>query len=100
LIHSKKNGFLFKPGNEKDLAEKLFIVLNDPELRKKMGKESLEIISHHNIDDVIVKVEKVYKQVIEDYQKNPYVKKNQRREVLRRLKKLSIKRFIPQELKV
>ncbi|HOW36382.1 MAG TPA: glycosyltransferase family 4 protein [Candidatus Omnitrophota bacterium] len=44
LIEDGKNGFLFESENISDLAEKMDKLLSDVELRKRLGKSSLEII--------------------------------------------------------
>lgn len=38
------NGFLFLPNNEKDLKEKIMLLLNNEELRIKMGKQGKETV--------------------------------------------------------
>jgi glycosyltransferase involved in cell wall biosynthesis len=43
IIDDGKNGFLFEPKNVVDLSEKLFLLINDQELRLNMSKESIKI---------------------------------------------------------
>lgn len=42
LIHHGENGFLFEPGNEKDLVEKVQTLWGDRTLSKQMGKNARE----------------------------------------------------------
>src|SRR5205823_1625613 len=98
LIHDNENGFLFTPGDEKDLAKKLLRLIQDKELRLRMGKKSLEIIKEHDIDNVIIHVENVYKQVIENYQPNPEKKHKSAAETKRLLR--GLKKLIPAQLVV
>ena len=41
-IIDKKTGFLFEYGNEKELSEKIKLLLKDAKLRKKMEKEAIK----------------------------------------------------------
>ncbi len=100
LIRQNKNGFLFKPGNEKDLANKLLILLKDENLRVGMGKKSLEMIKEHDIQKTAARVEEIYKEVINDYKLTYLDKKIARKGVIKTLKRLNIKKLIPQELQI
>lgn len=54
LVRDGVNGKYFKEGDEDDLVEKIGYILGDPQLRKKMGMRSLEIIKNEvNIHTVI-----------------------------------------------
>lgn len=48
LVKDKKNGYIFQCGNIKDLSEKMNKLIKNSKLRKKMGKESLKIVSKWN----------------------------------------------------
>lgn len=50
LVKHGENGFIYQVGNIHQLAEYLTMLVNDPLLREKMGKRSLEIISCWNIE--------------------------------------------------
>lgn len=67
LVHDNKNGFLFNPGDEKELAAKLTILLKDKKMREKMGDESLKIIKEHDIKKTVVAIENIYKATIRNY---------------------------------
>jgi len=45
LIFEGKNGFSFHHDNEKELAEKINLILTNSDLKKRMGRESQKIIS-------------------------------------------------------
>ncbi len=65
LVHDKKNGFLFKPGNIKEVAENMYTLLTDPNLRKNMSQESLNIIEKHDIQKTIHQFELFYQGAIQ-----------------------------------
>jgi len=66
LIQSDRNGFLFEPDNPKDLAKKIMTLLEDKNLRVKMGEESFKIIQEHDINVITKKMEALYKRLIEE----------------------------------
>jgi len=49
----KGNGFIIKAGDVNDLKEKLETLINDSELRKEMGRKSMEIIRNYSYDKAI-----------------------------------------------
>lgn len=53
LVTEGKNGFFFQDGNAESLAEKINLLLSDPDLAIRMGKESETIIREKiNLDSV------------------------------------------------
>jgi len=64
LIKENKNGFLFEPDNSADLAKKLMTLLENKELRNKMGEESFRIIQEHDINVVTKTLETLYARLI------------------------------------
>ncbi|MEK6645191.1 MAG: glycosyltransferase [Candidatus Firestonebacteria bacterium] len=60
LVHNGENGYLFEPGNSPELADKICKILSDKQLKEKMGKESLEIIKIHELDNVVRQFEAIY----------------------------------------
>ena len=46
LIKNGENGFLYKSGNIKSLSEKAAYLLDEPEERRKMGKEAYKTVSY------------------------------------------------------
>jgi len=55
-----KNGYLFKSGDEKDLSEKIEILLLDKGLCSSMGKKSYKIARDLDINKSVSKLEHVY----------------------------------------
>lgn len=51
LVRAGENGYLFEPGNEQDLGEKLARVLSaSPEERRRMGEVSHTMVKKHDVD--------------------------------------------------
>jgi 1,2-diacylglycerol 3-alpha-glucosyltransferase len=67
LVHDGENGFLFKPGDEYSLAEKLAFLLEDKKLSQKMSEKSLEIIKEHDIQKTVKKVETAFEEAIKQF---------------------------------
>ncbi|WP_291052655.1 glycosyltransferase [Herbiconiux sp.] len=62
LVHDGQNGYLFTPGNAKDLAAKLETVLRAPqEGFDAMKNESLSIVAAHDIDRTLTTFEHLYR---------------------------------------
>lgn len=68
VIKDAVNGFLVKPGDEKDLAEKMKKVLQNPALIKKLSRHAIEPTS---IEINIHKLNNIYKQVLYKKVKTP-----------------------------
>jgi 1,2-diacylglycerol 3-alpha-glucosyltransferase len=64
LVHNGENGFLFEPGDEYSLAEKLSMVLADKKLRNKMSEKSLNIIKEHDIQITVKNVQLAFQDAI------------------------------------
>jgi len=60
LVHHEKNGFLFKRGDSDDMAYYMDVLLEDAELRARMGAESLKIIAKHDRIQVLDQWEEIY----------------------------------------
>ena len=60
----KGNGFLFKPENPKDLAEKSLKLLKNEKLRKKMAIRSFKNSREYDINKSVKKLEEVYHSLI------------------------------------
>jgi len=54
------NGFLFETLNHKDLAEQVLKLITDADLRRKMGKVSLEKVKNYDINKSVELLEEVY----------------------------------------
>ncbi len=61
LVHDGKNGYLFEPGDSMALGKRIVEVFNDIDLRERMGKSSLEIISQHDINMTLETFEDFYR---------------------------------------
>jgi glycosyltransferase involved in cell wall biosynthesis len=68
LVRHGENGFLTVPESSSDLADKLLILLRNPELRQTMGQRSLEIIAAHDREQVLRQWEQLYEHVTHQYQ--------------------------------
>ncbi|MBU0731333.1 glycosyltransferase [Patescibacteria group bacterium] len=64
LVHAGENGFLFAPGDSRQLAEYLLKMINDGDMRESMGIKSLEIIKKHDIERSLDCFEDIYKEAI------------------------------------
>lgn len=64
LIHDGENGYLFEPGNYRELARHIETIFSDASRRAHMGRESLEIIKRHDIDDTLEAFEDLYREAI------------------------------------
>lgn len=72
LVKNDVNGFLFTPGDDKDLAKKLEKLLSEPKLRKQMGEQSLKLIQEHDMDMVMDKIVAVYRDLVKKYKHEAY----------------------------
>lgn len=53
LIEDDKSGLVFLSGDVEDLAEKMFLLMENPELRTRLGENARERIRPHAFDNVI-----------------------------------------------
>jgi glycosyltransferase involved in cell wall biosynthesis len=63
LIIDKENGLLFQTNNERDLAEKIELVYNNPELKTRMTIYGMENIKKYSINNYIKNLYKIYENV-------------------------------------
>ncbi|HYI32240.1 MAG TPA: glycosyltransferase [Glaciibacter sp.] len=62
LVHDGSNGYLFEPGNARDLADKLTAVLTaSPDDLAAMKRESLRLIGAHDINRTLNTFEALYR---------------------------------------
>lgn len=64
LVRPGRNGWLFTPGSVPELTTRLAALLADPELRRRMGAASREIVEEHAIGATLDRFEAVYHEVI------------------------------------
>ncbi len=68
LVRDGKNGLLFSPGSAEGLAGRMEELLRDENLRKKMGREGLDLARRHSLDSVGRKIRGIYNELLsEDY---------------------------------
>lgn len=66
IVHDGINGFLVQPHNAEALADALEKLLNDPNLRKKMGADSRALVEAHFHEDIVIKKTlKIYEELLE-----------------------------------
>lgn len=66
LIRNGKNGFLLEPGHPELIAEKIILLLQDNELRKKMGKEGRKFAEKYDWNIVARRTFEVYKECLKN----------------------------------
>lgn len=60
LCRNGKNGYLIKTDDEAAMTKKIIKLLEDEPLRKKMGKESIEIAKKHDLSHTLDQFEAIY----------------------------------------
>ena len=60
LVQHEKNGYIFEPGNEKELAMYLQILITKKTIRTRFGEKSQERITEHSMHHVVEQIEKLY----------------------------------------
>ncbi|NNG20423.1 glycosyltransferase [Naumannella sp. ID2617S] len=63
LVHPDENGFLYTPGDVDELATHLGRLLSDPDLRRRMGAASREIVHQHALNATLGRFEELYREV-------------------------------------
>ncbi|QBD81057.1 glycosyltransferase family 4 protein [Ktedonosporobacter rubrisoli] len=63
LVHHGENGFLFQPGNHEELARQIDLMLDDEDLRARMGAESLRLIAQHDRNLILDQWEELYRRL-------------------------------------
>jgi len=70
LVTHGKNGFLVPPKDPEELAKYIQILIEDREKREKMGLSGKKIAMHFSAENMVEKIEKLYKELL--IQKNIY----------------------------
>jgi len=65
LVKEKRNGFLFKPGDEKELAKHIIGILSKKNMVKQMGSESVKIAMNHQMDKAFAEMLNLYQNFIQ-----------------------------------
>lgn len=63
FVEENKNALLIEKDNVNDIAEKIKILINNPELRKKISNNGIETSRLFNWEKIIDKIEEYYKEV-------------------------------------
>jgi len=64
IVKHNVNGIIANPNNEKELADSTLKLLENKDLREKFGKESLKIVKEYDLNIIINKLEKIYKNLL------------------------------------
>lgn len=64
VCRTDENGFLCEPGDVDGIADGMKQILSDPELCRRFSEKSIEIASHHDINNTLKRFEEIYKDVI------------------------------------
>lgn len=68
LVHHGRNGWLYTPGQVGELTMRLATLLQDAQLRRRMGAHSREIVRDHGIEGTLNRFESLYREAIDGYQ--------------------------------
>jgi glycosyltransferase involved in cell wall biosynthesis len=60
VVKDGKNGFLIKPKDPVQIAEKVLLILNNRELKQKFLNNNKEEVEKYSLDNVVEKLEKIY----------------------------------------
>jgi glycosyltransferase involved in cell wall biosynthesis len=66
LVHEGENGFVVRPGNEKQMAAKMAELLSNPVLAKRMGIKSIEFVQKHEVGIMAKRLEGLYMRAMAD----------------------------------
>lgn len=64
---NQQNGFLVEPGDAKNLAEKINLLLTNESLRQKLRRGALTFIKNFSTENIAKEWEKLYAKVISDF---------------------------------
>lgn len=64
VVEDRYNGLFTKTGDEKDLAEKIVYLLENEDVREKMGKNARKKVENYSCEGIAEEFEKVYNEVI------------------------------------
>lgn len=78
LVHHNENGFLFQPGNSEEAAHYLDTILEDKELRARMGQESLNVIAKHDRLAILDEWEDLYRRLSIEFKEDKERKQHMR----------------------
>jgi glycosyltransferase involved in cell wall biosynthesis len=64
LVREGINGYLFSLEDPEDAVEKIMRILSNETLKRSMQEASLEMVQAHNIENSILKLEKIYQRLL------------------------------------
>ena len=64
LCHNDENGFLVEKDNVHQMADGIVKIISDPELHKRMSKESMAIAKTHDLNTTLDRFEAIYTSLI------------------------------------
>jgi len=64
LCQDKRNGYLCRQDDYKQMADGIVTILSDAKLRQKMSEESLKIAKSHDLETTIKRFEEIYTDLI------------------------------------
>ncbi len=64
---NEKNGYIVKAGDEKAMAEKFILLLENRELREKLGQGAYDFVQQFSAPNIAKEWERLYKKVIENH---------------------------------
>lgn len=64
LLDEGQGGYLREPSDLEGISECISSLLDNPNLREKMGKYNLEIIKSYDVKVVIREIERIYKEIL------------------------------------
>lgn len=61
IVKDQENGFLINPGDKQDLFKRIKFIIDNPQVIDKMGQASKQIVKNYYPENVIPKLEDIYK---------------------------------------
>jgi glycosyltransferase involved in cell wall biosynthesis len=71
LVKPKINGYLFRPGNHRELSNYILKIIKDKDLAKKMGRSSVNIAANHEMPKAFGHMIELYKTALAKGDKKP-----------------------------
>jgi len=63
IIHNGEDGFLIENGNIDQMAERIIQLIENPELRKAMGRQAKENARHYLPENIVPQWDRLFKQL-------------------------------------
>lgn len=73
LIHHNKTGFLIETGKAKEFCEKILLLINDDELRSRMGQNAINYVKSRPIEILHNQLWLTYERLIENFKREEKV---------------------------